>query len=233
MKAEHWSLVVSVLAFLAAAWAMKYARAQAQSAEGQLEVARQVHREQNEPYVIVDIQPQDARPLALVLVIQNIGPTMARNVRISVTPDLTSSQGDDVSEALARVLARTIAMIPPGRRLEYLFDFGTVRFKSDLPMLFEFTVNSEGPAGPVEELTYTVDLDVLSEALIGQRPTKPLEERLDKISKSLKEFTRSHRDANQDAITATRSRRAEEARQRREAWQQATGGGVAAGSPEP
>ncbi|WOX11356.1 hypothetical protein [Streptomyces sp. N50] len=233
VKAEHRSLVVSVLAFLAAAWAMKYARSQARSAEGQLEVARRVHREQNEPYVIVDIQLHEAGSLLLGLIIQNVGPTLARNVRIAVTPDLTSTQGDDVGEALAQVIARPIAMMPPGRRLVYFFDSAVRRFESDLPMLFEFTVHGDGPMGPVEELKYTVDLEVLSETLVGQRATKPLEDRLDKVSKGLRDLTGYYQEANQQAIAATRSRRMEEVRQRREAHQQNHGAGSADGSCEP
>lgn len=232
MKAEHWSLIVSILAFVAAAWAMRYARSQAKSAEGQLQVARQVHREQNEPYVIVDIQPQEPGSFLLVLVIQNVGPTVARNVKIKVTPNLTSTAGDDVGDALAQVLSRTITMMPPGRRLEYLFDFTTNRFGSGLPMVFEFTVNSEGPMGPVEELRYTVDLDVLGEASIGRRPTKLIEERLDKISKGLKGLTDSYQEANRQAITEARDRRMEELRRRREARQQGPNGGSPEGASQ-
>ncbi|MFC8435967.1 hypothetical protein [Streptomyces sp. NPDC057253] len=231
MKTEHWSLIVSILAFVAAAGAMRYARSQAKSAEGQLQVARRVHREQNEPYVIVDIQPQEPGSLLLVLAIQNVGLTVARDVKIKVTPNLTSTAGDDVGDALTQVLSRTITMMPPGRRLEYPFDSATSRFGSGLPMVFEFTVNSEGPMGPVEELKYTVDLDVLGDALIGRRVTKPIEERLDKISKSLKGLNDSYQEANQQAITETRHRRMEEVRRRREARRQSTNGGSSGGAP--
>ncbi|WP_407560415.1 hypothetical protein [Streptomyces sp. 184] len=228
MSMDQWSFLVAILALLVAAWAIKYARSQAKSAEAQLEVARRVHREQNEPYVIVDIRPDEPGSFALALVIENVGPTMARNVKINTTPSLTSSLGEDVSLALQRVLSQTIPMIPPGRRLVYLFDIGK-RFDSGLPMAFEFIVRSEGPMGPVEELRYTVDLGVLSEALIGRRPTKGMEKHLDKIGKSLKEFTRHFMEANDQAIAATHTRRFE-AYQRRLSEAQPQGSDEEAGS---
>ncbi|MFD3516321.1 hypothetical protein [Streptomyces sp. NPDC058657] len=209
MGIEGWSFVVAVLALFTAGWVGIYARSQAASARGQLEVAQQVRREQNEPYVLVTIRPQESTPGLLVLVVQNTGPTMARDVKITCSPDLSSSIGDDVTEALQSALARTIAMLPPGQRLEYLFDTGR-RFQSDLPMVFEFTVEAQGPMGPVEPLHYVVDLHSLTEALMGERPTKQLEKELEKISNQFKEFVKSYETANQQEISATVARRREE-----------------------
>lgn len=209
MEIEQWSLVVSVLAFCVAGWAIKYARAQAASAQGQLEVARQVHREQNEPYVIVDIQPYDPGSFVLVLVIENVGTTMARNVKITASPELESSHGSAVTEALQSVIARTISMIPPGRKHQYFFDTSQ-RFQSGLPVVFEFAVTSEGPMGPVETLRYTVDLAAIKEELIGERPTKKLEEKVGKVADSLRDLSKYYQSANQQAIAATGQRRTEE-----------------------
>lgn len=218
METEQWSLVVAVLAFLLAGWAIKYARAQAISAEGQLDVARQVHREQNEPYVIVDIQPYDPGSYLLVLVVENVGPTMARNVQITASPDLESSHGHEITQALRSVVARTIPMIPPGRKLQYFFDTGA-RFESELPMVFDFTVTSEGPMGPVETLHYTVDMRVITEELVGERQTKKLEEQLGKMADGLLKLGKYYQAANQQAISDTNQRRRDEVRRLREAHQ--------------
>lgn len=209
MEIEQWSLAVSVLAFCVAGWAIKYSRTQAASAQGQLEVARQVHREQNEPYVIVDVQPYDPGSFLLVLVIQNVGTTMARNVKVMASPELESSHGGEITEALRSVIARTISMIPPGRQHKYFFDTGK-RFESDLPLVFEFTVTSDGPMGPVETLRYTVDLAAIKEELIGERPTKKLEEKVGKVADSLRDLSKYYQSANQQAIAATGQRRMDE-----------------------
>jgi hypothetical protein len=213
MNTDQWSLAVSAAAFVAAAGAAFYARSQAKSAAGQLNEAKQSRREQSEPYVIVDIQPQGQGSSVLYLVIQNIGPTMARNVKITVSPELASSHGADLDSALADALARTIPMLPPGRRLEYFFD-SQQRFGSDLPMTFDFTVTADGPAGPVEELSYTVDLNVLLESLIGERPSKRMEDKTQKLVDAVKDLAANYTAANEEAITATKRRRYEEVQQR-------------------
>ncbi|WP_327392561.1 hypothetical protein OG533_19715 [Streptomyces sp. NBC_01186] len=109
----------------------------------QLEQAKAAHREQNEPYVIVDIQPRDPASGVLVVVVENIGPTVARNVRIAADPPLVSGWGDDLTQMLQRAMSRTIPMLPPGRRLEYLLD-NHARFESDLPTAYNFTSFPKG-----------------------------------------------------------------------------------------
>lgn len=198
MGTEQWSLAVAALALLLSGlttwWTVKYARAQ-------LALAKRVQKEASEPYVVVDIEPSEPGSFALVLSVHNVGPTMARNVRITATPDLTSSESDAVTEALQRVLARTIPMIPPGRRLMYFFDTNQ-RFRSGLPMAFDFTVHADGPGGAVEPLHYNVDLAVYGEALVGQRPTKFLEERLKALEKPLKKLAGDYQTVNRPAIHA-------------------------------
>ncbi|MFE1288616.1 hypothetical protein [Streptomyces sp. NPDC058751] len=191
----------------------RHADRQAQAAEEQLSIARQqtehaerahreqlalaerVHREQSEPYVVVDIGPDRQGSPLLVLSIENTGPTMARDVRIRVTPDLASSH-DNLTERLQRALARTIPVLPPGRRLVFAFDVYYRREASGLPMQFDFTVDATGPAGPVETLTYRVDLEVLQGVLMGESPSKPLEEALKGISYSVDGLAKATARAN-------------------------------------
>ncbi|MGW0866465.1 hypothetical protein [Streptomyces sp. NPDC002611] len=129
MDTENWiavaagavAVVAAVISFVQA----RHAKAQSQAAVEQVRVARQqleqaerVHREQNEPYVIVDIQPDAPGSSLLVVAIENIGPTMARDVKVTTDPPLASASGDNLTERLQRGLARTIPMLPPGRRLK-------------------------------------------------------------------------------------------------------------------
>ncbi|MEU1077237.1 MULTISPECIES: hypothetical protein [unclassified Streptomyces] len=91
----------------------------------QLALAERIHREQNEPYVIVDIQPSDPTSGILVVVIENIGPTVVRDERISWTsrpgsrtvtcPPHTPSPSNPKGPAEAWSLSSTWSTSGPGR----------------------------------------------------------------------------------------------------------------------
>lgn len=165
----------------------------------QLGQAEQAQREQNEPYVIVDIQPREPGAGVLVLVIENIGPTLARNVQITATPPLVSGWDDAITQTLEGVLAGTIPMLPPGRRLEFPFD-DQHRFSSSLPTAYDFTVKAEGPYGPMEDLTYTVDFGMWGESLMGERHMKRLEQKVGEVGANLKKLVDHYGKANAPAI---------------------------------
>jgi hypothetical protein len=187
LTVDQWAVVIAVVAAVIAVWQAAIAR---KSAAQQLALAERIHQEQNEPYVIVDIQP-DGDNGSLLLVIENTGPTVARNVRISCNPPLESSWapvGDepDLTQVIQQVLARTIPMLPPRRRLTFLLD-KPERFKNtELPHAYTFTVNADGPAGAVETLEFTVDLDAVAWVLMENRPTRQLEAKLEKIEKAVR-----------------------------------------------
>lgn len=212
MDAGDWialgAVVVSVLAAVVSIWQARIAKG---AADEQLKLSERIHREQNEPYVVVDIGPDQVGSALFVLSIHNTGPTMARNVRIEVSPELESTHSS-LTPRLARALARTIPVLPPGRRLAFAFDTGR-RFDADLPMQFEFTVHADGPEGPVETLKYTVDLEVLAESLIGEWPMKRLEGHLKDIEKSLSAVADAYQKANSDAIRAHYQRQWDDLRQ--------------------
>ncbi|MEU1172113.1 hypothetical protein [Streptomyces microflavus] len=194
---------------------LSIARDQVQQAERvhreQLALAERVHRERNEPYVVVDIGPDQPGSSLLVLSIHNIGPTMARDVRIQVTPALESSHAS-LTPRLANAVSRTIPMLPPNRRLVYAFD-GPQRWGGDLPMRYDFTVEAHGPQGAVETLTYTVDLETLAGYLVGERPLKRIEEHVGKIGGHLDALADAYEKANSEAIRAHRQRMSEQMRQ--------------------
>ncbi|WP_328978416.1 hypothetical protein [Streptomyces canus] len=91
----------------------------------------------------------------------------------------------DLTQVIQQVMARTIPMLPPRRRLTFLLD-SRERFKNtELPRVYTFTVNADGPAGAVETLEFTVDLDAVAWALLEDRPTKQLETKLGKIERAV------------------------------------------------
>lgn len=136
----------------------------ARAAERQIQLTEQIRREQAEPYVVVDIRPSDHVSHVFELVIENVGPTVARNVRIRFDPPLervgeaSRPHWTPIRESL--LLTQGIPLMPPGRRMEWFIDTTHERFDSDLPMQYTATVDAEGPFGPVETLTYKIDLAV-------------------------------------------------------------------------
>lgn len=189
--------VVAVVAAGVSIWQARIARS---SASEQLALAKQIQQEQNEPYVVVDIGPDRPGSSLLVLTIQNTGPTVARDVRIQVTPELTSTHAK-LTERLQKAVVRPISHLPPGRTLSYAFDTSQ-RWERGLPMQFDVTVDARGPAGPVETLKYRIDLDVLAGYLIGERDGKRVEEHLKRIEKHLGALSKAYGEANGGAIRA-------------------------------
>ncbi|WP_328651316.1 hypothetical protein OG598_24950 [Micromonospora sp. NBC_00330] len=103
----------------------------------QLRHAQRVHREQTRPYVIVDFEFQN---IYVYLSIQNIGSTIARDVRITFDKELESSTGRGSAINDSPVFRDEIPMIAPGRKISVMFDNYNRRAESkELPM--QYTVN--------------------------------------------------------------------------------------------
>ncbi|MCC0096228.1 hypothetical protein K7B10_15820 [Streptomyces flavotricini] len=164
------TVVISVAALIfsttAAFWSLVYNRRQARAVAEANALTERAQREQAEPYVIVDIRPRIPGSSLLVLVIENIGQTLARNVRISVSPPLQTTLGAERAETLNRAVGRRIATLPPKRRIPFVMDVGHQLFSSELPKVYEFQVDADGPFGRVGTLTYTVDLDALRDSAL-------------------------------------------------------------------
>ncbi|WP_329317948.1 hypothetical protein OIE77_42260 [Streptomyces sp. NBC_01715] len=205
LEASDWIALSAVLVALVAlgvsAWQAFIAR---RAGADQLELAQRIQREQNEPYVIVDLGPPEPSSRLIVLSIYNSGPTMARDVRVQVTPELVSSH-PSLTDRVQRAVARTIPFLPPGRNLVYPFDTAQ-RWQNDLPMQFDVTVHAQGPAGPVEPLTYRIDLDVLAGHLPQAQSGKDLADQLKGIEGHLRALSSAYEKSNGAAIRAENQR---------------------------
>jgi hypothetical protein len=102
---------------------------------------RRTREEQARPFVIVDIQPSPAWRNALNLVVENVGNTVAHEVAIRFDPALQSTRDDRYPLSGSVLLREGIPTLPPGRRIEALFDFSHERVKTDLPMRYDVTVD--------------------------------------------------------------------------------------------
>ncbi|MEV0985470.1 hypothetical protein [Streptomyces sp. NPDC049949] len=114
------SVAALVLSTTAAFWALVYDRRQARGVAQADALTEKAQREQAEPYVIVDIRPRIPGSSPLVLAIENIGQTLARNVRIAVSPPPQATLGAERAATLNRAVGRPIATLPPKRRIPFV-----------------------------------------------------------------------------------------------------------------
>ena len=81
LTSENWQAIGSIGTLVVAVFAAAYAR-------NQVSEARRIRLEQSQPQVVIDLE---AHSLLIQLVIQNTGPTTARNVRFTFDPALEST----------------------------------------------------------------------------------------------------------------------------------------------
>jgi hypothetical protein len=151
--------LIAVVAVYFNAQSSRAAVRAARAAEVQTKIQEQLRIDAAQPYVWVDVRPDDVTGRLLNLVIGNSGPTTATNVRIRVDPPLPAiDQLQERAEAAQARLAEGISSLPPGRILSWPLGQGFNLIKHTGPQAHTFTVSADGPFEPVEPLTYTIDL---------------------------------------------------------------------------
>lgn len=160
-----------VIALVAAAFAWR-----------QVREARKTREAQSQPFVVVDIVPGKLWANRLTLVVENIGSTLARNVKLTFNPPLSSSF-DDNAIAKSLLIREGISVLPPGRRIETLFDYTHDRLEHKLPMRYEVTVQFADHRGKAEEsLPYVLDMEYIYDLeLEGEKSLHNVANSLDKI----------------------------------------------------
>jgi hypothetical protein len=180
----HWFNTDRILVLLAIAGLGSYYVAYAQMRE-----TKQARKESLEPLVVAEIVGAENDRDVMVLVIKNVGPSIARNVRIEVSPPPTRSF--DTPDATPmhqwRVFTHGIATMPPSHQLVFLWDIGSRRFNIEpaLPSRFTFTITAVGPFGPTPPLTYDIDLEPMRDAWVGQTSLRTVVDALKEISASV------------------------------------------------
>ncbi|MFD5657062.1 hypothetical protein [Streptomyces hirsutus] len=162
------ALLALIISVLTAVGTFVYTHQQMKAAKRANELTERAQQEQVQPYVIADIRERVPGSQLLVFVIENTGPTMARDVRLTVDPPLRSTLGEETEVTLNAAVTRSIPVLPPGRRLLFLMDVGHKLFSSDLPRQYTVVVNATGPFDAVEPLTYIIDLEVLKNSLLNR-----------------------------------------------------------------
>ncbi|MDA8269183.1 MAG: hypothetical protein M0013_12600 [Actinomycetota bacterium] len=107
--------------------------------QAQLEISRAEAR----PYVYLRLDASE--PPMLYLRLENVGKTAAANVRVTVTPPLSSTLDRPGQEPVAAFVEREW-FLPPGVAARGLWDSAITRFASSLPLTYEVRASYDGPA---------------------------------------------------------------------------------------
>lgn len=151
------SAAAAAAALLVLIVAALFTRKQVEFARQQVTLARELQEEQSRPHVFVDFDLYAERG-TIYLAVENVGKTVAKNVKLSFNPPPESTITDEpIAESI--FLKDGIPTLPPGKRLLRTFDFALQRFNSDLPMTYQVQVTYEDRNNnqcPTEE--HTLDL---------------------------------------------------------------------------
>lgn len=152
------SSVVAIVAAMAS-WAavgvaliaIRPARRSAKASEEQTDIQRELARQSAQPYVWADIQPDRQQGTQIHLIVGNSGPTVARNVRVTIDPPLPfHSDGTSYTEVAQRRLQDGILSLAPGRILSWRIGLSRELLKNENDTtVYKVCVNADGPYGPM------------------------------------------------------------------------------------
>jgi hypothetical protein len=180
--------------------------------------ARKLRETQIRPFVVADFEAD--RGYIFNFLVSNLGSSMARDVRVKLTPPLESAA--DVPLNKLKMLNDRIPTLPPGKKIQTFFDTGFARGDSGLPMSYsaEVTYTDEKGKRTFNE-TYVLDLEVYQHINeIVRHDIHDVHARLEEISKSLGRFARSP--ASRGILTYSHK---EHRAQQRQSLREQNGGG--------
>lgn len=156
--------VIALAATIVALFAAVFTGIAAKAAWDQTKIQRQLRVDAAQPYVWVDIRGSESQGQMFELILGNSGPTIARNVRVTIDPPLPIGEKYEGSREIAqRRLAEGISNLAPGRRVAWSIGMGWDILKNENLPVHTVTVHADGPFGPVPTLEYFIDLNALRE----------------------------------------------------------------------
>lgn len=99
------------------------------------------------PYIVVEYRVPEFAFKRMVLVVRNVGPTAARNVKVDFNPPFTTDGGHDrLAPYVARRYAQAIGVVGPGQELTSIVMVDTEdETKSDVPETLVAKVHYDAP----------------------------------------------------------------------------------------
>lgn len=156
------SAIIAAFAAAIALAALYFTWRQVRTAEAQTSLQRKMHEEAAQPYVWADIRPHAQHAEFMMLIVKNDGPTVASNVSVSIDPPFPP-EWIGVGDEDRFLNRRRFAALPPGRVMQWNLGLPYQLLPSpEVPAngdgRFEITISFDGSRGPVDTLTYMVDL---------------------------------------------------------------------------
>lgn len=173
------STVVAIVAAVIALGSAIASSVQVRVAIRQTKLQQQIREDAAQPYVFVDFRVDPVQAALVEVHLENRGPTVATNVRVSWSPELPEQP--EVHHG-ATVAPRRLPSMPPGRVMTWTLGLGSRILADDsVPSEYVVTIDADGPFGPVPTLTYTLSLADLAHT--GVMPQGSL----DRVAKAVKD----------------------------------------------
>jgi hypothetical protein len=160
IRPEYWvalGAVVSILSLLVAGFSLIYVRRSAKASREQTKQQKQAAKDAAQPMVWVDARG-DGQGQALVLLLGNSGPSVARNVKVVFDPAPPATP--DIKPIL-EILKQGITSLPPGRTMQWTLGAAQNTSDWDGHKAYWVRIEAEGPFGAVEPLVYVISVDDL------------------------------------------------------------------------
>jgi hypothetical protein len=165
-----------------------YVRRSANASREQTKQQKQAAKDATQPIVWVDIRGDDGQGQALVLLLGNSGPSIARNVKVVLDP--TPPATLDIKPIL-EILKKGIASVPPGRTMRWTLGAAQNAGDRDAHKPYRVRIEAEGPFGAIEPLEYVISIDDLD----GSRAAPP--GNLHAVAAELHEMTKATKELNE------------------------------------
>jgi hypothetical protein len=136
----------------------------------------------------VDIRGDDGQGQALVLLLGNCGPSVARNVKVVFDPAPPATLDN---KPILEILKQGIASVPPSRTMQWALGAAYNTDDWDAHKAYRVRIEAEGPFGAIEPLEYVISVDDLR----GLRAAPP--GNLDAVAAELREMTKATKELNE------------------------------------
>jgi hypothetical protein len=191
IKPEYWvalGAAVSILSLLVAGFSLIYVRRSAKASREQTQQQKQAAKDAAQPMLWVDVRGDDGQGQALVLLLGNSGPSIARNVKVVFDPAPPSTL--DIKPIL-EILKQGIASVSPGRTMQWTLGAAHTTSDWDGHKAYRVRIEAEGPFGAIEPLEYVISVDDLH----GSRAAPP--GNLHTVAAELREMTKATKELNE------------------------------------
>jgi len=153
----------------------------------QVAEAKRLREEKARPFVVVDL---DVQRHVIFFVIANLGSTLARNVRLKISPPLDSAI--DVSLAKLKMLTDGIPNLAPGKEYRTVLDSFIQREAAGVfPDAYTVSISYEDETGrrPFSE-EHVLDIGLYRNLMhVTDDDVRDIKKSLDKIQKEMKKWT--------------------------------------------